>query len=64
MPQPKLLVFDGDLISDFALLKLTLKNLLESNPDVSKQAKYQALIGKLLSALRLAKSFMHDCTIN
>lgn len=60
MPQPKLLVFDGDLISDFALLKLTLKNLLESNPDVSEQTKYQARIRQLPCAVRLAKSFMHD----
>lgn len=61
---PKLMVpiFDSGKESDFALLKMALENLLNSHQHLNKQYKYQVLFGhlKLLSALQLAKAYMHD----
>lgn len=62
IPRPPLPVFESGRESDFALLKLAPDNVLGSNVHLSKQYKYQVLIGhiKLPSALQLAKVYMHD----
>lgn len=62
IPRPSLPVFESGLESDFALLKLALDNVLDSNLHLSEQHKYQVLLGhiKFPSALQLAKAYMHD----
>lgn len=61
IPQPKLPVFESGNESDFAMLKLTLHNLLTNHNHLSEQYKYHVLISHLKhpSAQQLAKAYMY-----
>lgn len=64
IPWPSLSVCksDRESASDFAVLKCSLDNVLESNLAIGEQYDYDVLLGqlKLLSAINFAKSFMHN----
>lgn len=63
IPRPKLSVFviDRESASDFALLKHSLElTVLESNLAIGAQYDDDMLLGQLLSAINVARSFMHD----
>lgn len=59
IPKPMIPFFESGKESDFALLKMALDHLLNSHPHLHEQYKYQVLLGHL-SALQLAKAYMHD----
>lgn len=59
---PTLPRFTSGKESDFALLKMSLDNLLNTHAHLTKQFKYQVLLDhlKLPSGYKLPKAFMHD----
>lgn len=62
MPKLSLPYFESGRESDFAILKMSLDDLLSSHRHLHEQYKYKVLLAhlKLQSAVQLANTYMHN----
>lgn len=62
MPKLSLPYFESGRESDFAILKMSLDDLLSSHRHLHEQYKYKVLLAhlKLQTAVQLAKVYMHN----